>query len=67
MNNIQSFVRERFGRERPTLPESVYKESLKIPKIRFGRILRNEQQPTIDELQRVGEWLGVDPKHLINF
>lgn len=67
MNNIQSFVRERFGRERPTLPESIYKDRLGIPKRRFGQILKNKKQPTIDELQRVGEWLGVDPKQLINF
>ena len=67
MNNIQSFVNQRFGRSNPNLPESLYKERLGIPKKTFGKYLRNQLQPRTDELQRIANWLGVEPKDLVNF
>ena len=67
MNNIQTFVRARFGKDRPNLPEEIYKDRLRIPKRTFGRYLRNEKQPSIDEVKRIASWLGVDPKELVIF
>lgn len=67
MNNIQTFITERFVKPCPHLPEKVYKEILGIPKKTFGKYLRNEEQPTLDEVVKIASWLGVDPKELINF
>lgn len=66
MNKIQSQVQKRFGRETPTLTEAIYRDCLKIPKKRFGQILRNNKQPTLDEVQRIADWLGVNANELIN-
>lgn len=35
-----------------------------ISRKRFGKILRNDAQPTITELATIGDFLGVNPKDL---
>jgi len=37
-------------------------KSMGISRKRFGQILRNEQQPTLNELYSVAKFLNVNPK-----
>lgn len=62
-NSIEKELLDKFGRK-PTLTESIYKDVLQIPKKTFGKYLKNEIQPRVDELQRIAFWLGVNPKDL---
>lgn len=39
-------------------------KSMGIPRKRFGQILRNEQQPTLNELYSIAKFLDVNPKDL---
>lgn len=63
-NRIGEAVRNVFGKEKPTLPESHYKEKIRIPKKSFRKYVDNELQPRIDELIRIAQWLNVNPKDL---
>ena len=59
-------VREK-AEEKPGESKSIYKNTLRITKIEFGKYVRNQKQPRLDELQRIAQWLGVSPKDLVNF
>lgn len=63
-NRLGEVVKLKFGKEKPTLTESIYKDVLGIPKKTFGKYLKNETQPRLDELQRIASWLNVEPKDL---
>jgi hypothetical protein len=63
-NRIGEVIESKFGKERISLSESIYKEVLCIPKKTFGRYLKNEAQPRLDELQRIAQWIGAAPKEL---
>jgi hypothetical protein len=63
-NFIGETIKLKFGKEKPTLTQSIYKEVLVIPKKTFRKYVDNEMQPRIDELQRIANWLGVKPKDL---
>ena len=60
MNKIGLVIKAKFGKSKLHLSESVYSDVLEIPKKTFGKYLRNEVQPRIDELQRISTWLGVE-------
>jgi hypothetical protein len=64
MNNISILINKRYGKAFPVLTESIYKETLKIPKKTFRKYLRNELQPRLDELERIAKWLNKNPKDL---
>lgn len=40
-------------------PKNDWFREIRISKKRFGKIIRNEQQPTLDELARLADFLGV--------
>ena len=63
-NLIGETIKLKFGKEKPILTQTIYKEVLAIPKKTFRKYVDNEKQPRIDELQRIGLWLGVNPKDL---
>lgn len=63
-NLIGESIKLKFGKEKPVLTQSIYKEVLAIPKKTFRKYVDNEIQPRIDELQRIASWLGVNPKDL---
>ena len=63
-NLIGESIKLKFGKEKPILTQTIYKEVLAIPKKTFRKYVDNEKQPRIDELQRIGNWLGVNPKEL---
>ena len=64
INTINTQVVKRFGRNNPHIPNTTYKDILKVGKKTFGKYLRNEAQPRLDELERIANWLGVNPKEL---
>lgn len=66
-NSIRTEVLKKFGKEKPGVSQSIYKNTLRITKIEFGKYVRNQKQPRLDELQRIAQWLGVSPKDLVNF
>lgn len=63
-NSIGETIKSKFGKEKPVLTQSIYKDVLAIPKKTFRKYVENEKQPRIDELQRIAKWLGVNPKDL---
>lgn len=63
-NRIGEAIRVVFGKNKPVLPESHYKEKIGIPKKTFRKYVDNEIQPRIDELTRIAQWLNVNPKDL---
>jgi hypothetical protein len=63
-NRIGEVIRSKFGKEKPTLTESIYKDVLGIPKKTFGKYVKNESQPRLDELQKIAKWLSVETKEL---
>jgi hypothetical protein len=65
-NRIGEAMRSKFGKEKPILTESIYRETLGIPKKTFGRYVKNEAQPRIDELARIAKWLNLPLNDLIN-
>ena len=65
MNKIESIIK---GMETDILkfkPEKSFYKQINIGQKRFWQILRNEQQPTLDELERIAKALNVKPKDLI--
>ena len=65
-NNIGLKVKDKFGSCNPRLPQTTY-SIIGIGKKAFRQYVENKKQPTIDELQRIAQWLGVNPKDLVNF
>lgn len=65
-NRIGEAMRLKFGKEKPILTESIYRDTLQIPKKTFGRYVKNEAQPRIDELARIAQWLNLTTHDLIN-
>ena len=63
-NLIGESMKLKFGKEKPILTETIYKEVLAIPKKTFRKYVDNKKQPRIDELQRIANWIGVKPKDL---
>jgi hypothetical protein len=63
-NRIGEVIESKFGKEKVRLSESIYREVLCIPKKTFGKYLKNESQPRLDELQRIAQWIGSTPKEL---
>jgi hypothetical protein len=63
-NFIGDSIQNTFGKPKPTLTEDIYKHTLQIPKKTFSKYVDNKLQPRLDELQRIAEWLKVDPKDL---
>lgn len=63
-NFIGDSLQNTFGKTKPTLTEDIYKYTLKIPKKTFSKYVDNKQQPRLDELQRIADWLKVEPKDL---
>lgn len=65
-NRIGEVMRVKFGKERPVLTESIYRDTLGVPKKTFRKYVKNESQPRIDELMRIAKWLNVSLNDLIN-
>ncbi len=63
-NRIGEAMRVKFGKEKPILTESIYRDTLQIPKKTFSRYVKNEAQPRIDELARIAQWLNVPTNDL---
>jgi|GEM_PF-2538061 hypothetical protein len=63
-NRIGEVIESKFGKEKVRLSESIYKDVLCIPKKTFGKYLKNESQPRLDELERIAQWIGSTPKEL---
>ncbi|MCP9755700.1 hypothetical protein EGI26_11090 [Lacihabitans sp. CCS-44] len=64
MNTIGKEIEMRFGRIKPNIPQNIYNDTLMIPKKTFGKYIRNESQPRLDELERIAKWLNKNPKDL---
>lgn len=64
-NRIGETMRVRFGKEKPILSESIYRDTLGVPKKTFRKYVNNEAQPRIDELTRIAKWLNVSINDLI--
>ncbi len=65
-NRIGETMRIKFGKEKPILPEAIYRDTLGVPKKTFRKYVNNEAQPRIDELTRIANWLGVTINDLIH-
>lgn len=65
-NNIGYQLELKYGVPTPRLPQESY-SIIGIGKKAFRQYVENKKQPTIDELQRIAQWLGVPPKDLVNF
>ncbi|MFD2523284.1 hypothetical protein [Emticicia soli] len=63
-NRIGENIKLKFGKEKPVLTQSIYRDVLAIPKKTFRKYVDNEKQPRIDEIQRIALWLGINPKDL---
>lgn len=65
MNRLKQVIE---GLERPNFPfkpqKSLYK-TLKIGRRRFWQIMRNETQPTIDEMENIAQYFGIDKTDLL--
>lgn len=64
-NRIGEAMRLKFGKEKPILAESIYRDTLGVPKKTFRKYINNEAQPRIDELTRIAKWLNVPLHDLI--
>ena len=62
-NNIGEILYEKFGTKTPKFPNTAYK-IISISKKSFRKFSENEKQPRLDELERIANWLGVNPKEL---
>jgi plasmid maintenance system antidote protein VapI len=65
-NNVSAILCKKYGNDCPKFANETYK-ILGIGKKAFRQFVNNKKQPTLDELQRIANWLGVNPKELINF
>lgn len=63
-NRIGDVIREREKDGFPFKPSNIFYRGLGIHKRRFGQFLRNEKQPTLDELARLATCFNVKPKDL---
>ncbi len=63
-NRLQDVIRQREKEGFPFKPSNMFYRGLRIHKRRFGQFLRNEKQPTLDELARIANCLNVNPKDL---
>lgn len=63
-NKISEILKTKFGKETPILSRDIYKNTLNISAKTFRKYVENKKQPRIDELQRIAQWLGVNPKDL---
>lgn len=65
-NNIGSRLEQKYGVSTPKFPQETY-SIIGIGKKAFRQFVTNKKQPTLDELGRIAQWLGVNPKDLVNF
>ncbi len=67
MNNIQQIITSKETLAFRFKPKNLFFSNLGISKKRFYAFLKNEQQPTISEIERIAVALNVTPQELINF
>lgn len=63
-NRLQDVIRQREKEGFPFKPSNMFYRGLGIHKRRFGQFLRNEKQPTLDELARIANCFNINPKDL---
>ncbi|WP_409049438.1 helix-turn-helix domain-containing protein [Telluribacter sp. SYSU D00476] len=63
-NRLQEVIRQKEREGFPFKPSNEFYRGIKIHKRRFGQFLRNEKQPTLDELVRIASVLAVSPTDL---
>ncbi len=59
-NNLSEIVSRKESDFFSFKPTNAWFKEIRIGKKRFGKILRNEEQPTLDEIARLSNFFDVD-------
>jgi hypothetical protein len=63
-NNLKTIIEEKQTTAFPFRPSHTWYKEIGISKQRFGEILRNEKQPTLDELAKLSAFFEAEVSEL---